>query len=69
MRLAERGRGHAALLIEDAVELGEAVEAALSGDVGNLVPGMEQELLGFADAGHLDVFGQGEAGDGSELVR
>ncbi len=67
--LTERRRRHAAKLIEYTVELGKAIESALLGDVGNLLPGDDQQLLGIADPGHLDIFGQCKTGDQFELVR
>lgn len=56
--LAELGWRDPAKLIEYAVELGEAVESALPGDLGNLQAGVNQQLLGITDPGHLNIFCQ-----------
>ncbi|MNN85079.1 hypothetical protein D3C81_2023220 [compost metagenome] len=66
--LTERRRGHAADFIKDAVKLREAAKAALLGDRRYFVPGMDQQLMGFADPGHLDILCQRNAGDRFELV-
>lgn len=49
--------------IEYAVELGETVESALPGDLGNLQAGVNQQLLGITDPGHLNIFCQRGAGN------
>lgn len=67
--LAERGGRHAAQLIKNPVELREAGEAALLGNAGDFVAGMDQQMLGFTDPGRLNILGQSGAGDDPELVR
>ena len=63
----QRGRG-ANVFSEYTVELGETVEAAQRGDLGNGDICVYQQCLDIADSGHLNVVGDGKAGDEFETV-
>ncbi|MNC45975.1 hypothetical protein D3C75_949690 [compost metagenome] len=54
--------------MENPVKLGEAVESALLSDYGNFQPGVDQQLLGITDTGHLHILSQCRARDRFELV-
>ena len=66
--LPEPGRRHLQKFIEGPVELGEALETALKGDIRNGRVRGQQKGLGIAHSGHGDVVRQGESGDPLELM-
>ena len=58
----QRG-GNADIFSEDTVELGEAIKAAEGGDLGDGNVRIDEQGLHIADSGHLNIIGDGEAGD------
>ena len=66
--LAVHGRGHADMLAEYPVELGEAVETAGLCQLGDGDLGVDEQCLHIPDPGHLDVVCHREAGDLLEFV-
>lgn len=68
MVLAVLGGGQADVLAEDAVELREAVKAAVQRSFSDRDGGIDQHSLHVANLGHLNIIGQGEAGYVLELV-
>ena len=66
---AELGRRGMAELVEHPVELGKTRKAAARRDIGNFHVGVQQQLLGVAHPGDLDVVDEREPCHPAELVR